>query len=485
MQKKVLIIGAGISGLAAGIYAQLNGFQAEIVEQNATPGGSCTSWPRQGFTFDCCVHGLTGSLPGSKMYQLWEELGAVQGREFRRRDVYSKEADEGGIVFTAYTDVEKLRAEMMRLAPEDKAVIDEVCDDIKRFAKIDMPVDMTSLDMLLALPAMGLFRKYSMPVSTLAARFTNERLRLAFSRVFGRHDQSAAFTLFTLGLTSKGDGAYPLGGSLPLVRAMEERYAKLGGKVRYGTRVEGILVEADLAVGLRTAAGELRAEAIIAASDWHTTVFDWLGGRYQEHDLQEMLTKLEPSPSLLLVFLGMKDEAVDVPESVLLPAMRSVDPGDTPTTHLLLERKSFDPAMAPPGKGVLCVTLPSSYHHWNGLRDNHAGYMAEKNRIASEVLEALEAWRRGTRDQVEVVEVVTPLSFEKWTGNWKGSYQGWLWTKEASSTSLDNTLPGLKNLYLAGQWLSPGGGLHTAALSGRKAVKTLCRDQKVKFRSKV
>lgn len=485
MQKQVLIIGAGVSGLAAGIYAQLNGFQAEIVEQNATPGGLCTAWQRHGFTFDCCVHWFTGSLPGSKLYRLWEELGAVQGREFRRRDIYSLDADEKGIVFTAYTDVEKLRAEMMRLAPEDKVVIDNVCDDVKRFAKIDMPVDMTSLDMLLSLPVLGLFRKYSMPLSTLAARFTDERLRLAFGRTFGWHDQSAAFTLFALGLMSKGDGAYPMGGSLPLVRALEERYVELGGKVRYGTKVEGILVEADVAVGLRTTAGEMRADAIIAASDWHTTVFDWLGGRYQDHDLKEMLSKLEPFPPLLLVFLGMKEEAIDVPESVLVPAMRSVDPGDTPTTHLLLERRSFDPAMAPRGKGVLCVTLPSSYLHWNGLRDNRAGYLAEKNRVASEVLEALEAWRPGTRDMVEVVEVVTPLSFEKWTGNWKGSYQGWLWTKGASLTSLDNTLPGLGNLYLAGQWLSPGGGLPIAALSGRKAIKTLCRDQKVRFRSKV
>jgi phytoene dehydrogenase-like protein len=484
MQKKVLIIGAGVSGLAAGIYAQLNGFQSEIVEQNATPGGLCAAWQRQGFTFDCCIHWLTGSLPGSKMYRLWEELGAVQGREFRRSVVYSQDADENGVVFTAFTDVEKLRAEMMRLAPEDKAAIDEVCDDIKRFAKIDMPVDMSSLDLLFMLPALGLFRKYSMPLSTLAARFSNERLRLAFSRVFGWHDQSAAFTFFALGLMSKGDGAYPLGGSLPLVRVMEERYVKLGGQVRYGTRVEGILIEEDVAVGVRTAKGEMRADAVIAASDWHRTVFDWLGGRYQDSDLKEMLTKLEPFPPLLLVYLGMKDAAVDVPESVLLPAMRSVDPGDTPTTHFLLERKSVDGSMAPPGKGVLCVTMPSSYQHWNELRDNRAGYNAEKNRVASEVLEALEAWRRGTRENVEVVEVVTPLSFERWTGNWRGSYQGWLWTSGASLTSLDNTLPGLKNLYLASQWLSPGGGLPTAALSGRRAVKTLCRDQKVKFRSR-
>jgi phytoene dehydrogenase-like protein len=372
---------------------------------------------------------------------------------------------------------------MLRLAPEDKKVIDEICNDIAKFGRFDMPADMDSLYIVLHLGTLNLFRKYSMPLSELAKRFSNERLRLAFTRTFGWHDQSAAFSLYAMGLMSRGDGGYPSGGSAPMVSAVKERYLSHGGKIRFNTKVEGIIVEEDQAVGLRTSAGEIRADAIIAASDWHRTVFDWLGGRYQDPDTKETMEKLEPFPPLVMVFLGLNGEAVDVPESVMIPAMRAVDPGDTPTTHLFLERKSVDRSMAPPGKGVLCVTLHCSYDHWNALRNDTAAYKAEENRIGAEVLEAVEAWRPGTRAAVEVMDVSTPLTFERWTGNWRGSYQGWLWTREAGTTALSNTLPGLKNLYLAGHWLSPGGGLPAAALTGRKAVKALCRDQGMKFRS--
>lgn len=41
-QDNILIIGAGFAGLAAGIYAQMNGYKADIFEMHNQPGGLCT-----------------------------------------------------------------------------------------------------------------------------------------------------------------------------------------------------------------------------------------------------------------------------------------------------------------------------------------------------------------------------------------------------------------------------------------------------------
>ncbi|MBC7235591.1 MAG: NAD(P)-binding protein [Chloroflexi bacterium] len=43
-EKSILIIGAGIGGLAAGCYAQMNGYTSCIFEMHALPGGVCTSF---------------------------------------------------------------------------------------------------------------------------------------------------------------------------------------------------------------------------------------------------------------------------------------------------------------------------------------------------------------------------------------------------------------------------------------------------------
>jgi phytoene dehydrogenase-like protein len=46
--KKVIIIGAGIAGLSAGCYLQMNGYDTEIFELHNIPGGLCTGWKRKG-----------------------------------------------------------------------------------------------------------------------------------------------------------------------------------------------------------------------------------------------------------------------------------------------------------------------------------------------------------------------------------------------------------------------------------------------------
>jgi phytoene dehydrogenase-like protein len=50
--RSIAIIGGGVAGLAAGCYAQMNGYQTRIFELHALPGGVCTSWRRDGYVCD-------------------------------------------------------------------------------------------------------------------------------------------------------------------------------------------------------------------------------------------------------------------------------------------------------------------------------------------------------------------------------------------------------------------------------------------------
>ena len=82
--------------------------------------------------------------------------------------------------------------------------------------------------------------------------------------------------------------------------------------------------------------------------------------------------------------------------------------------------------------------------------------------------------------------MATPLTFERYTGNWQGSFEGWqLTTKTLQLTmkgqGLRKTLPGLENFYMIGQWVEPGGGLPTGAMSARRMIKALCEKDKRRF----
>jgi phytoene dehydrogenase-like protein len=144
---------------------------------------------------------------------------------------------------------------------------------------------------------------------------------------------------------------------------------------------------------------------------------------------------------------------------------------------------NFDPALAPEGETLLTVMLPTTNHeYWEKLRrDNREKYLEEKDRIASEIIEALEKRFGNVREHVGMIDVSTPATVIRYTNNWKGSFEGWLNSPKMGFRRMTKTLPGLRNFYMAGQWVEPGGGLPTALISGRYVTQIICKEDKKSF----
>jgi phytoene dehydrogenase-like protein len=95
------------------------------------------------------------------------------------------------------------------------------------------------------------------------------------------------------------------------------------------------------------------------------------------------------------------------------------------------------------------------------------------------VLGLVESKYPGISEQVEMMDVATPMTFERYTGNWEGSMEGWLITTRNMFLRMKRTLPGLDNFYMIGQWVQPGGGVPTGAMHGREILQVIChRDRR-------
>jgi phytoene dehydrogenase-like protein len=81
-----------------------------------------------------------------------------------------------------------------------------------------------------------------------------------------------------------------------------------------------------------------------------------------------------------------------------------------------------------------------------------------------------------------VVETVSPYSFYRFCGAYKGSYMSFILTPFAPKKTSKGRVKGLSNLYLTGQWLQPPGGLPNAAVTGKFTIQRLCKDLKVPFK---
>ena len=78
------------------------------------------------------------------------------------------------------------------------------------------------------------------------------------------------------------------------------------------------------------------------------------------------------------------------------------------------------------------------------------------------------------------------MTFEHYTGNWQGSFEGWLITPENSSVfmkQMSQKLPGLDDFYMCGQWTEPGGGLLTSIMAAQRLIRTICRENHKRFKT--
>jgi phytoene dehydrogenase-like protein len=287
----------------------------------------------------------------------------------------------------------------------------------------------------------------------------------------------------TLGWLHQEAAGYPIGGSLAFARAIEQRYLTLGGEIRYRAPVAEILVENDRAVGVRLDDGSThRGDVVISAADGHTTIFDMLGGKYIDDEIRGYYENFPTFAPLTHVALGVDRSFEGQPHAVVYPLDPPLRIGGREQKSLSPEIYNFDPTLAPPGKTVLRLMIPASYTYWKKLRQDRVRYKAEKEKIADTVIALLDQHYPGLAAQVEMRDVATPITWERYTNNWKGSYEGWLVTEETMPPfRMRKTLPGLERFYMAGQWVEPGGGLPTVAVSGRNVIQIICKQAKRQF----
>jgi len=498
-EKSIIIIGAGFAGMAAGIYARLNGYKTSIYEMHTQPGGLCTSWNRKGYTFDGCIHWLVGSSPLSGMHDMWEETGIAQNRKIIDHNEYMRIEGSDGRILIFYTDIDRLEKHLLEFSPQDEKPIRELIAGIRICIPFDTPSKHDTLfkklgkqsKTVLNFAISGKKMKEWMKITCkeFSERFKDPLIREAINEIW-IPDFSIFFMLFTMAYLHNRNAGYPIGGSLPMSLAMESRYKELGGIIHYKQKVTSVLTENDRAVGIRLEDGnEHPADRVISAADGYSTLFKMLDGKYGDEKTREPYEKWPVFPSLIYVSLGVNRRFDDVPHSVSGLTFHLKEPvkiGDIIRDKLSVHIFNHDPSLAPAGKTAVTLMFNSGYEYWKNIAQDRADYLKEKDDIGNKVVELLEQRFPGISSQVEVIDIATPLTFERYTGNWKGCFEGWLITPENSKVlmkPMSQSIPGLSNFYMCGQWVEPGGGLPTAVMSGRRLVKRICKEDGRRFRT--
>ena len=494
--KKVLIIGGGVSGLTTGIYLQSSGYEKEILEKNHVTGGACIGWERKGCYIDGCIHWLSGVNPKSSLNQLWRETHAIkEDTEIFYQDDLASFTFPNGKKLTIWADTGKLEKELMAFAPEDEKEIKKLCKLIRRFQKIDppskKPADLMNLGELLkvGLTMAGdyywICKTSKLSCADYAKRFKNEQLRYVIAD-YMESDYNFMSFLYMMGHISARNAGIPIGGSLAMVKRMEERYLSLGGKITTRAEVNHVIVENDVAKGVVLESGaEMRSDWVVSTVPVEHCLKKLLNNKYKVEKIDMRLNDMATYPiyTFTTVVYKCNKDISNLPLSTKTFL-------DTPIVIdkeydcLGFRNYSYDKTLKYPGTGAVmqsCLSGNDNMYFWWKEKKENGTYGAEKERIAKEFLDVFKKTFPDLADSVEVIDVITPCTYERYLNSRHGCFQAFVHTAKGKSLMQKGIIKGLGGFILGGQWILQSGGLPPAVMTGRFSALRICKADKKKF----
>lgn len=480
----IIIIGGGVSGLSAGIYAQINGHNATIYERHSKTGGNLTGWDRDGYHIDNCIHWLTGTNPLTKLNKIWNDLGALGNVEvYQAETLYTFK--KNGQSLSLCNNIEQLKEDMLKIAPEDKKEILSFINAVKAVQRMsgiagkNNDKKSTSLQKMLSAPLLAKY--YSLTTGELADRFSNPVLQGFIVSIMSDYFNSLALIVVFATFTG-GNGGIPAGSSCAMADRMTERFISLGGTLHLGKGVAKINVSGQSAKSVTLEDGSTHtADYIIIASDPAVAFGKLLNKKFMPADLKKQYNN--PNMQRFSSYhCAFSCDACKLPfHSDMIFEIPEKYRKNLNTDYLILREFSHEKSFAPEGKNILqtmTYCMEDDACKFIKLSNDDVAYKEKKRSIAADIEKIITDEFPELKGKLKCIDVWTPATYRRFVNSEIGSYMSFAFTSKTVPRKLNNSIKELKNVVLATQWLQAPGGLPIAANSGIAAIKTILKKEK-------
>jgi phytoene desaturase len=480
MSKKALIIGSGIAGIAASIRLALKGYQVEVFESNAYPGGKLSEIVIQGYRFDAGPSLFT--LP-----EQVEELFRLAGKnpkeffEYIKLDVACHYFWEDGKRLKTWADPNRFAeevetkfgepAEHVRAALRRAEFIYDHLAPLFMHRSLHRLNTWTNPDALKSYLKMGKLGIFSTMNRANERQFSHPKLVQLFNRYATYNGSDPYQTPATLNiiphLEFKIGAFFPKKGMHDITQSLYKLARSLGVTYHFNSPVEEVLVENGKAVGLITQGQKVPADLVVNNMDMVNAYKTILRKQKQP----KLLLSQPKSSSALIFYWGVK---ANFPELDLHNIFFSED-YRAEFEHIFKKGTIYhDPTVyinitsvykeddAPTGcmNWFTMINVPNNQgQNWDQfISEARANILAKVNRILKTDLEPL----------IEVEEILEPRTIESKTSSAHGAlYGNSSNTKYAAFLRHSNASSAIQNLYFCGGSVHPGGGIPLALLSAK------------------
>jgi phytoene desaturase len=476
---EVIIIGAGLAGLAAALHLAGRGRAVTVLEREAVPGGRAGRLDTGGYRIDTGPTVLT--MPDIVEETLAAVGETLSGRlDLVRLDPAYRAMFADGSQLDVHTGADAMAEAVARFAGPGEAAgyrrlrawLTELYQaEFARFiaANFDSPLSLAGLS-LARVAALGAFSRLEPAIG----RFLHdERLRRVFtfqSLYAGQSPQRALAVYAVIAYMDTVAGVYfPRGGMRALPDALAAAADAAGVRFRYGSPVTALERNGARITAVRTADGtRTSCAAVVLATELHTA-YELLGR------VPRRPVPLRPSPSAVVLHAGLRRQWPDQAHHTISfgrawrETFRQIIDDGQPMTDpsLLITRPTAtDPGLAPAGRDLLYILAPAP-NLATGPADWDAVGGAYADRLIGTVADRL---MPGLAAEIETLDVVTPADWAR-QGMVAGtpfSYAHSFW--QSGPFRPANRPRGTENAVLAGCGTVPGVGVPTALVSGRLAA---------------
>lgn len=493
--KDVIVIGSGISGMTCACALANKGYKVTVLEKHSVAGGYCQSFSRKGFRFAAAVHRIGGIHGKNSVEGILSALGVKKLPEwyaFHER-VYVGDIDFRMCNISA--------ADALReLFPDEKVAIDHFEAEVNRINSlldiIDKGVNAGIGKFSLSnLKMLDKYRRMSVD-KFLRGIFSNEKIVSLLVAVSDALPGGALFAFIRMvSFANCGEETYqPVGGAGAVIEILCERLTELGGSVLLNSPAERIIMENGRAVGVVCKGEILKANYIVSNCDLGFTIRELVGEEHiLPHILNKIKTKFTESPSCFSVWIGLdKDIKTLGYEPINIsyyPDASSVldDKEKLIGEHSVQRENDFllislsannDLTACPEGKGqvMLGMLVNWKFEDLYKLRTTDRKlYHEKKNAVAMKLVEKAERFFPRLSEHIELMEIASPVTFQRYTGNSKGAFGGYKCTPElVENFSLLDCRQLVDGLFLTGHWGGVGDGvIFTTDVAMRVANKIL------------
>jgi phytoene desaturase len=488
--RSVVVIGAGIGGIAAATHLARRGLHVTVIEKNDYPGGRCDHFIRDGHQFDTGPTLLVMPL----LYEAeFRKLGASlrDMLDLQRVDPTYHLVFDDSHRLALTSDLTAMQAQLDSVEPGSFAGFLRYIEEGDRhyhlgiqrlvdrdFRKASDFFTLSNLPLLFSLkPLINHYRNMS-------AYFTDPRLKAAFTFqdvYMGLSPFEAPATFSMMPYTELAHGVwYPRGGMYQIVEALMKLAQQAGVEFLYDT--EAVRIEVDNNQARRLILldkDSLDLDILLANADLPYVYQDLL----PEDGLSRRIARKRFSCSVISFFWGVDKTYDSIPPHTLFLAddyrqnftsiIHDLDLPQNPCLYLHAPTR-LDPTMAPPGEDTITAIVPVGHMSENGEQD----WAELRDRARAQVFRRLT--QIGIHDlepHIKFEMTYTPPSWHKRYNLLKGSTHGLSHTlTQLAYFRPHNRHPHYHNLYFVGASTHPGTGLPTALISARLTAERILDD---------